>query len=326
MALRLRLAAGLLAVASFHLQAAEWSGRGVFAFAAPDGCPLRVAGESGALCNRVALDDTHTRASVDEPGHVIAFANAHAYTSSTIVGDVLLQGSGKAANGERVPLNVHIVLRKRGQAWSASSHTHAPMRGRFTDIRIAPYQVKAASAGAAQVIVTAQEIHASMAHPATALRMARELLDVRDNRSTADRAPDITIGLGVREAVLPVMRASLRLEPQAAGDIDQVLGQGSWALQLRALSSKIPDHVIQREMFLFSMHDVPALHPLMTRGIEKNELLTVGAVAGKGYLRLGDRQEDFPAAAQTARAFLQQSFIGLVLGWHQQHPEASGAR
>ena len=113
---------------------------------------------------------------------------------------------------------------------------------------------------------------------------------------------------------MPSLRAG---SPESGGDVS-ILDSGTWQLELHALTGKIPEHVAQRELFLFGMEAEPLLRPLVERGFAKGETLTVGAVSGQGYLRYAGRQQAFPAAAATARDFLQQSFIGLVLGWQQE--------
>jgi hypothetical protein len=51
----------------------------------------------------------------------------------------------------------------------------------------------------------------------------------------------------------------------------------------------------------------------------------LGAANGKGYVRYDGQQREFAGADAAARAFLQDSFIGLVLGWQQQQPAKAKA-
>lgn len=316
------LAALLALAATAPAHAADWSGRGVFAFSTRQPCPLA---DAPGPCNRVALDDADTRARLDESAQVIRFTNGRSYARKTIVGDVLLQGSGVAADGQRVPLNFHIVLSKKGSDWSVSRHAHAPVHGNFSDLRIDAYQVEAGAPGAERTLVSSAEILATLARPSLGARVARDLVEVIDHRNAGQRQPDITVGLGLGPAALPVMRARFLggATPAAQpGGLAAQLQSGTWSLELTALSGQIPDAVAQRELFLFSLDDAPLLRAVKARGLDKHDSITVGAVAGQGYLRVGTQQQAFPAAAEAGRRFLQQSFMGLVLGWQQQHPEA----
>jgi len=321
------LATLLASLTGLPAHATEWTGRGVFAFSTTQACPLAAAEAAASPCNRVALDDADTRASLDDKTHLIRFSNGRSYASKTIVGDVLLQGSGVAANGQRVPLNFHIVLSKQGNEWSVSRHAHAPVRGDFSDIRIDAYQVDAGAPGAERPLLTVAEIQQVLARPGLGARVARDLVSVTDNRTRQAPDPDLTIGVGLGKAALSVMRARLHAPVGQPLDLSSLLQQGTWSLELTALSGKIPDQVAQRELFLFQLDDQPLLKPVRARGLQKNDRLVVGAVAGQGYLRFGEQQQAFPAAATAGRSFLQQSFIGLVLGWQQQHPgPEAGAR
>lgn len=295
---------------------AEFQGRGVFPFHAAVPCPFAAPGGDDA-CNRVALDDADTRATLDAPAHVIRFSNPRAYAAKAIVADVLLQGSGRGADGRRVPLNFHLVLSKSGTGWSMNSHAHAPVRGEFTDVAVDAWRIEAGDPRAGGLVVTPQAIRDTLARPGLMARVASDLVEVSDNRSAAHPAPDMTVRLGIGAAALPVMRASLQGDPVGGDGLAAMLRRGTWTLTLHALSGHLPQDVVRRELFLFGMGGQPALRPLAERGFRADESLVVGAVAGKGYLRFGDRRQDFPAAATTGLAFMQQSFIGLVLGAEQ---------
>jgi hypothetical protein len=313
----------LLASACASADATEFTGRGVFNFKSGSGCPIGGLTNEATECDRVALDDTETRATVDGVAHTIQISNNHSYPSKTIVGDVLLQGSGQASDGKRVPLSFHLVLSKSGENWSVSSHVHAPVKGNFTRVEIDPYLVKVAGPDAESVVLAPTQIAAEMTHPPVITRVASDFVQVRDNRTKDAKDADITIALGVGKASKPVMRARLHTDVLTTGNVDSVLKQGTWALELEALTGQIPEHVAQRELFLFGFDGQVLLKPLLDRGFKKHEKLTVGALNGKGYLRYGDQQQPFSGAEASARAFLQQSFIGLVLGWHQLEASAS---
>ena len=292
----------------------DLEGRGVHYFASASGCPLPEVNTRAEMCNRIGLDDQATTAAVDTSSYQVHFNNARSYGKKTIVGDVLLQGSALDQAGRRVPVSVHLILSKSGDGWSVSSHAHTPVKGAFSAVRIDPYLVDVPAASGRRVLVSFEQATKLVSDPALAARLSSHLVQVRDNRGTNTGDPDITIALGAAKVAKPVMRARLRSDPPSAGNAGGLLAHGTWSFELEALTGKIPDHVVQRELFLYGLSDQPLLKPLMKRGFAARDKLTIGAVHGQGYLRYGDQQQAFAGAGDAAAAFLQQSFIGLVLG------------
>ncbi|WP_295981267.1 hypothetical protein [uncultured Variovorax sp.] len=316
-----RTALGLTLAGACTLSgAADFAGRGVFDFRSDAGCPFTALAGGGNECNRLALDDADTHAALDAAAHTIRFASTRSYPEKTIVGDVLLQGSGRARDGQRVPLTFHALLSRSGSEWSVSSHAHSPVSGEFDDIRIDPYKVMVNEPGTERVVLTAEQIVEALAKPSLAARLANVFVQVDDNRAEGARDADITIGLGLSRASKSVARARFRAPGAKGRDLAEAMRQGNWTLELQALSSKIPRQVVQRDMFLYGLESQPLLQPLLQRGFRKNEKLLLGAADGKGYIRYDSQQREFAGADAAARAFLQDSFIGLVLGWQQQQP------
>jgi hypothetical protein len=321
-----RLALGLALAGAFTLaNAADFSGRGVFNFKSDAGCPFAALAGAGNDCNRLALDDADTRAKLDAAAHTIRFTNTRSYAEKTIVGDVLLQGSGQARSGQRVPLTFHALLSRSGTGWSVSSHAHSPVGDEFSDIRIDPYQVVVNDAGTDRVVLSADQVVEALAKPSLTARLANVLVQVDDNRTDGAKDADITIGLGLSQASKSVARARFRAPAAKGRELADAMRQGNWTLELQALSGKIPRQVVQRDMFLYGLESQPLLQPLVQRGFNKNEKLVLGAANGKGYVRYDGQQREFAGADAAARAFLQDSFIGLVLGWQQQQPAKAKA-
>ena len=318
-----RATLGLALAGAFTLaSAADFTGRGVFNFRSEAGCPFAALAGAGNDCNRLALDDPDTRAALDSAAHTIRFTNTRSYAGKTIVGDVLLQGSGQARNGQRVPLTFHALLSRSGSDWSVSSHAHSPVGDEFSDIRIDPYQVVVSEANNAErVVLTADQVVAALARPSLTARLANVLVQVDDNRTDGAKDADITIGLGLGKASKSVARARFRAPGAKGRELAEAMQQGNWTLELQALSGQIPRQVVQRDLFLYGLESQSLLQPLLQRGFHKNEKLVLGAVNGKGYVRYDGQQREFAGADAAARAFLQDSFIGLVLGWQQQQPQ-----
>jgi len=144
--------------------------------------------------------------------------------------------------------------------------------------------------------------------------LSSRLVQVNDNRGANTANADISIALGAGKVAKPVMRARLHGDPQSAAAIGGSLAHGAWTFELEGLTSKIPDQVVQRELLLYGFSNEPMLKPLMQRGFAMRDKLAIGAVQGRGYLRYGTREKASGGAGDVATAFLQQSFIGLMLG------------
>lgn len=304
--------------------AADFTGRGVFNFKSGSGCPFAALAGPADDCNRLALDDADTRAALDSASHTIRFANPRIYGEKTIVGDVLLQGTGRSRSSQgtdqRVPLTFHALLSRSGNTWSVSSHAHSPVGGEFDDIKIDPYRIVVIEGSTEREVFTPTQIGETLSKPSIAARLANEFVQVQDNRTGGATDADITIGLGLSRASKSVARARFSAPSARGGELSEAMRQGQWSLELQALSGQIPRQVVQRDLFLYGLESQPALQPLMQRGFKKNETLVLGAAGGKGYLRYDGQQHAFAGADASARAFLQDSFIGLVLGWQQQQP------
>lgn len=296
-------------------QAEAFSERGVHVFASASGCPLGVLSD----CNRIALDDAHSRVELDRAAGTILFRNTWDYADDAVIGDVLLHGQARAADGRLVPVSLHLLVSKDGQDWSTSVHAHAPVSGDLSEVKLDALRVEAEVDGQRQVLLTHEQALRTLASPSTAAKLAKQFVQVRDNRIEAAKAEysDITIALGLGKAALPAVRASLHV-PGGHADLAKALQNGDWTLELQALRSRLPLSVIQRDLFLFGMEQVELLQPLREAGFAKHDKLLLGARDGKGYLSFRGQQVDYPQAGTAAQAFLQDSFIGLVLSG-QQH-------
>lgn len=298
-----------------------FNGRGVHAFASGSGCPHGLLTGNKVQCNRIAIDEAGVSVQLDTRARTIQFSSTQPVSGKTVVGDVLLQGSGASESGQRVPLTYHLVLSKhKSEKWSLNAHLHAPVRGDFSQLEIDTYTVTAVGGdGVSRVVATPESIHQALAKPSLMARLADEIVHVHDNqgaidkRSNGDKA-DITISLGALKLEKPVMRARMRVDSSAPTSPEALLSQGTWSVELQPLTGQIPRGVAQRELFLYGLDGQALLKPVLTRGFVKHEALTIGAVRGEGYIRLGGQQQAFAGADAAARVFLQQSFVGLILG------------
>ncbi|RQQ61935.1 hypothetical protein [Burkholderia stagnalis] len=312
---RLACLAVVAAATSAHAAAVEHAGRGVFHFASESGCPF--AGNAATDCNRIALDARDVRANVDTRNHAIVFASDPNHHASEVLGDVLLQGSGVDADGQRVPLSVHVLLRRSGVKWNRDVYVHAPVRGKFADVRIDPYRIRVREGDGERDLLTPEDTRALFERPSFAARVARYFVNVRATDPKRASGDDITIALGVGSLSKSVARASFTSSEPGHAEIERALAAGTWAIRFDALSDHIPVWVAQRELFLFGLDQSPLVDAMRTRGFRKHDRIELGARNGSGYLRVNGREEPFAGAAAAGRAFLQESFIGLILAWHR---------
>lgn len=321
------LATLMLYGARAHAANVGFSGRGVFHFASASGCPPGGVDSAQANCNRIALDQAGARATLDTDNHAIEFVSDANQRHETVIGDVLLQGSGTSEQGQRVPLSLHILLRRDGSKWDLDSYIHAPVGGRFSDVALDPYQISVRDGARRRVLLSAEHARRMFARPSLTRRLARAFVDVQ----AADPAhPDkggIMVTLGVGKLSTAVLRAAFAPElPVAPASLDQAFQNGEWSIQLQALSNHIPAWVVQRELFLFGLEAHPALQPSRGAGFRQRDTLTFGAHEGKGFLRFNDQQGPFDGADAAGHAFMQESFMGLILGWRRTQPDSAVMR
>lgn len=300
----------------------EFSGRGVFHFASDSGCAT-VTRSADRDCNRIALDVADAQASVDPQTHAIVIGADDHHDSKTVIGDVLLHGSGIAADGQRVPLSLQVLLRRSGTKWKSDTYVHSPVRGKFRDIVLDPYQISVREGAGERVLFTAEQARKVLAQPSIAARVASYFVVVRPSDAQNPAADDITIGLGVGRLSKSVMRASFTAAQPGTGELDALLATGTWNLNLQALSGQIPLWVVQRQLFVFGLEDSPLLKEVRQRGLNKRDTLELGAVNGKGYLRYNGHEQPFANAGASGTAFMRDSFIGLILAWHRSQQVAT---
>jgi hypothetical protein len=306
-----------LAIAATSVCAApvEYAGRGIYHFASASGCPF--AGSAAETdCNRVALDvaDIHVR--IDPGNHTIVFSGKANHSSSDVLGDVLLQGSGVDADGQRVPLSAHLILRRSGMKWHRDVYAHVPVQGRFTNVQIDPYRIRVREGKNESDVLTPDEARALFERPSFAAQLGWYFVQVRATDLHRPSADDITIGLGVGRLSSPVARASFTSSAPTGTDLAHMLAGSTWAIQFDVLSDHIPVWAAQRELFLFGLDGSPLVHDMLVHGFRKHDQLEIGARNGHGYLRVNGHEQPFTGSAASARAFMQESFIGLILGWH----------
>ncbi len=301
----------------------DFTGRGVWHFASASGCPPGGLGATHAECNRIAIDLPDGRAAVDADKRTIVFSSDATQKDETMVGDVLLHGSGISEQGQRVPLSLHLLLRREGKQWDLDSYVHVPVGGKFTNVTIDPYEISVLEGAKKRVLVTPERARRLFAEPSLRRRLARALVSVHPTTSAGKPVQDdITVALGLGRVTTSVMRVGFTSgDPASAGDLERTFKGGNWAIRLEALSNRIPLWVVQRQLFLFGLDTHPAMRTVAKAGFKEHDTLTFGTRGGKGFVGWNGQESAFDGAAASGHAFLQESFMGLILAW--QHGRAS---
>lgn len=303
----------------------DYSGRGVYHFASASGCPPGGLGASQAECNRIAVDLPDGRVAVDAEKHTIVFSSDATKGNEVMVGDVLLHGTGVSEQGQLVPLSLHVLLRREGKKWDLDSYVHVPVGGKFKNVTLDPYQINVLEGTKTRVLLTPERARRLFAEPSLRRRLARAFVSVHPTTSAGKPVrDDITVALGLGRIATSVMRVGfISNDPASSGDLERTFKNGNWAIRLEAMSRRIPLWVVQRELFLFGLDTHPALRTVAKAGFKENDTLVFGARGGKGYVSVNGQESAFDGAAVSGHAFLQESFMGLILAF--QHGRANPA-
>jgi hypothetical protein len=295
----------------------ELSGRGVYHFASASGCPAGGDAAANADCNRIAVDIPEAKAEVDTTSRQILFSSGPV-GKDIVVGDVLLQGSGIATNGQRVPLSLHVLVRHKGEQWEMETYVHAPVEGNFSQVSMDAYEIVVRDGPHAHTIMAPADVGKLFADPSLRKRLARSVVSVRSSDSDDPATAGIAVGLGFGKVSKSLLRAGFKATGTSSPvGVDQAFRSGNWEIELDALSSHIPRWVVQRELFLFGLENQPVLRAVQDSGFKKHDVLAFGARDGKGYLRFNGRETPFDGAVGSGYAFMQESFMGLILAWQR---------
>jgi len=295
----------------------ELSGRGVYHFTSASGCPAGGDAAANVDCNRIAVDLPEAKAAVDTVSRQILFSSGPV-GKDTVVGDVLLQGSGIATDGQRVPLSLHVLVRRKGEQWEMETYVHAPVEGNFAQVSMDPYEIVVQDGPHARTIMAPEDVGKLFAEPTLRKRLARSVVSVRSSNGSDPVTAGITVGLGFGKLSKSLLRAVFKPTGTSSPvGVDQAFRSGDWEIELDALSSHIPRWVVQRELFLFGLENQPVLRSVQDGGFKKHDTLAFGARDGKGYVRFNGRETPFDGAVRSGHAFMQESFMGLILTWRR---------
>ena len=316
-----RAALSALLLQGAHAAAAplDLNGRGIHHFASASGCPAGGDAAAQSDCNRIAIDLPDARATIDTEARTILFSG-QPVGNDIVVGDVLLQGSGIAHDGRRVPLSLQVLVRRKGERWDMESYVHAPVEGNFSQVSIDPYALLVREGTQVRTLMTPERARDLFAQPSLRKRLARSVVSVRSSDGSDTARAGITVGLGFGKLSASVLQAAFKATgANGAAGVDEVFQGGDWEVALEALSNHIPRWVVQRELFLFGLEDQALLRGVRDDGLRTHDTLAFGARSGRGYLRFNGREAPFDGAARAGHAFMQESFMGLILAWRRDH-------
>ena len=183
-------------------------------------------------------------------------------TGSTIAGAIAVAAATNALTPTNAPASGLVVCIDPGHQAQANSGQEPVGPGAA--------ETKAKVTGGATGVVTRQAEHALVLTLAFKIkeRLERYGVTVVMTRSSAN----VDISNAQRAAVAneaerDVMRARLHSAPVATpAAFSTELKQGTWSVQLEALTGQIPAQVTQRELFLYGLDGEVLLRPLMQRG------------------------------------------------------------
>jgi hypothetical protein len=305
-----------------------FEGRGVYYIEGRVRSPVSgIGSRPDDATNRLVLDDEFTTAVVDREGHRITLRNAHRYGLNELVACVLLLGEGVTESGHRVPVAVHLKIKKSLDRFTTSLHPHPTVRDTIALATFEPFEVWLDDGKNLKTVLTPELAVEAVRDPALTARLANLFMQVTDHLEgqTVDPARpgtalvDLSFGFGSEKVNMNLARVTLvsnserNAELIRAGSLGRMLEQGDWEFRVDSLSPYIPKWEFERDFFLFGIEGLSAIEQIAKRGLLRGETLTVGYRDGEGYIGVGERRSKIPDPADVARSYLEFHFVGGVV-------------
>jgi len=302
--------------------------RGIFYFAGRVRCPLAGVGSRGDYdSNRLALDDADTEVTIDRRAARITVRNTKQYAHKSLVCDLMFLAEGTTASGARTPFSIHLKILKSGGAFSVDLHRHIRNQDPILSAEFEPFEVIVTDGVRSQVLLNKAISDRLASRPSLALLLVKALMAMRDNlegvaqdpRVPGFRVADLSVGFGALGLEWMLARAELasrsgeNAELIERGSIVDMLRDGTWELKVTAFSEKWLPEVVQRDLFLFGLDELPLLQEVRARGLRKGETMAFQFEKGRGEIALGGRSEAFPGAMDVARSYLEFHMLGGLL-------------
>lgn len=308
----------------------SYNARGVYYFPGRVPCPLAGVGSRGSHdSNRLVLDDADSTVSIDRARRLIRVHNGHVYPDKRPIADLMFLASGTTASGLTTPFGIHLKIFKRGQKISLDLHRHMRTAENIVAAEFEPFEVVVTDGQREQKVLDEQRVQALVCKPSWTLRIVRSIMALRDNLGTPDKAgttpdgrvADLSVGFGalglewmLARAELRALRGTAQVQPgQPRLSLAEQLRSGAWEMKLTAMSTRWLPEVVQRDLFLFGLDQLPLLARVKERGLERNETLAFRFEGGQGQVLLGEQSTELPGALDVARAYLEFHMLGGLL-------------
>ncbi len=291
-------------------------------------CPLAGVGNRAAdASNRLVVDDAATEVTVDRAAGRITIHDDRDCAPTTVLVDLVWLAQGIDGAGCAVPFTIHAEITKTGHTFAIDLHTHEPAKLPRAKIAYEPFEIVAVDGGRRTVLVDHERLAFVASHNPLSRRLSGALTTTRDHlvgvrqdpAAAGYRVVDCSIGIGALGRGLMLVRA--RITSLAAsnapliarGSLPEMLGQGSWELSVEALTERWLPELVQRDLVLFQLADVPLLAPVARGGLRAGQTLGFRTVAGVGEVRLDDATARLAGALDAARAYLEFHMLGAII-------------
>jgi hypothetical protein len=308
--------------------ALRYQTRGVRFFPGRITCPLAGVGNRAAdASNRLVLDDADTEVVIDRGAGRITVQNDRAYSRKTTIADLMFLADGFAASGARTPFAIHLKVQKTGHRYQVDLHRHLRNQTPIVRADYEPFVVTARDGSAETIVLDRERADRLISRPSFALRVVKALMAMKDHLDGATQDPavrgykvaDLSLGFGALGLSYMMARAELAsLDGSNAplierGSVVEMLRDGAWELKLTALSEKWLPEVVQRDLFLYGLDEIPLLEPVRARGLRTGQTLAFRLFPGGGEIALDDQTAPLPTAHDVARSYIEFHMLGGLL-------------
>lgn len=305
-----------------------YNARGIYFFPGRITCPLAGVGSRGEdESNRLVLDDGDTTVEIDRDAGAITVRNDKAYAKKTTVADLMFLADGFASDGSRSPFSIHLKVQKTGHTYGVDLHRHLRNQTAIVRADYEPFVVTAYDGASSVILLDRARTDALISKPSLALRIVKALMAMSDNLDGVTQDPskpgyriaDLSVGFGALGLNYMMARAQLvSLDPSnkeliERGNVPDMLRDGAWEMRLTALSEKWLPEVVQRDLFLYGLDEIPLLREVRERGLKKGQTLAFRLRKDGGELALDGETSPLPGAHDVARAYIEFHMLGGLL-------------
>jgi hypothetical protein len=302
--------------------------RGIYFFPGRVTCPLAGVGKRPAdASNRLVLDDTDTEVAIDREAGTISVRNDRAYAKKTTVADLMFLADGFSAKSERTPFSIHLKVQKLKHEYTVDLHRHLRNQVPIARADYEPFVVTAIDGGRSTVVLDRARADALVSKPSLALRVVKAFMAMKDNlagekqdpKQPGYRVADLSVGFGALGLNYMMARAQLiSLDAANAplierGSVPDMMRDGAWEMKLTALSEKWLPEVVQRDLFLYGLDELPLLRGVRERGLRKGQTLAFRLHRDGGEIALDGQAVPWPAAHDVARQYIEFHMLGGLL-------------